>query len=78
MDVINNFIQQNSTIALGTAGGLLVLAVFILRKVKTLAILLFVIGGLIFFLFFKRGSIDTSYINKMKENTKEKIMKNIK
>ena len=78
METIKEFIQQNSNISIGVAIFLILIAGFILRKLKTLAIILIIITSLIFYALLQKGSIDKSKIEKLKENTKEKIMERIK
>ncbi len=78
METIKEFIQQNSNISIGVAIFLILIAGFILRKLKTLAIILIIITSLIFYALLQKGSIDRSKIEKLKENTKEKIMERIK
>ncbi len=78
METIKEFIQQNSNISIGVAILLILIAGFILRKLKTLAIILIIITSLIFYALLQKGSIDRSKIEKLKENTKEKIMERIK
>jgi uncharacterized membrane protein (Fun14 family) len=78
METIKEFIQQNSNISIGVAILLIIIAGFILRKLKTLAIILIIITSLIFYTLVQKGSIDTSKIDKIKENTKEKILERIK
>jgi uncharacterized membrane protein (Fun14 family) len=78
METIKEFIQQNSNISLGVAIFLILIAGFILRKLKTLAIILIIITSLIFYALLQKGSIDRSKIEKLKENTKEKIIERIK
>jgi uncharacterized membrane protein (Fun14 family) len=78
METIKEFIQQNSNISIGVAIFLIIIAGFILRKLKTLAIILIIITSLIFYTLFQKGSIDKSKIEKIKETTKEKILERIK
>jgi uncharacterized membrane protein (Fun14 family) len=78
METIKEFIQQNSNISIGVAIFLILIAGFILRKLKTLAIILIIITSLIFYALLQKGSIDRSKIEKLKENTKEKIIERIK
>ena len=78
METIKEFIQQNSNISIGVAILLIIIAGFILRKLKTLAIILIIITSLIFYTLVQKGSIDKSKIDKIKENTKEKILERIK
>lgn len=78
METIKELIQQNSNISIGVAIFLIIIAGFILRKLKTLAIILIIITALIFYTLVQKGSIDKSKIEKLKENTKEKILERIK
>lgn len=78
METIKEFIQQNSNISIGVAIFLIIIAGFILRKLKTLAIILIIITSLIFYTLLQKGTIDKSKIEKLKENTKEKILERIK
>jgi uncharacterized membrane protein (Fun14 family) len=78
METIKEFIQQNSNISIGVAIFLILIAGFILRKLKTLAIILIIITSLIFYALLQKGSIDRSKIEKLKENTKERIIERIK
>lgn len=78
METIKEFIQQNSNISIGVAIFLIIIAGFILRKLKTLAIILIIITSLIFYTLMQKGTIDKSKIERLKENTKEKILERIK
>ena len=77
METIKELIQQYSSYSIGAAIVFILVAGFILRKLKTLAIILIILTALIFYVLMQKGTIDKSRIEKFKESTKEKIIERI-
>ena len=77
MDIITDFINHNSTITMVIGIILLIISGFILRKIKTLAILFIIISAFLFFILINKGTISKSKIDQIKKNTKQKVIENI-
>jgi len=78
MEIIKDLIQQHSQISTGVAILFILIAGFILRKLKTIAIILILLTSIIFYVLMQKGTIDRSKIEKFKETTKERIMERMK
>ena len=78
MDFIKELIQQHSTIFIIGGLALVIFAGIIIKKIKALAILFFIIAAFIFYFVIQKGDSKKMSIDKLKQNTKEKIMDNIK
>ena len=78
MDIITEYINQNSTISMVIGVILILIAGFILRKIKTLAIVFIIISAFLFYILIHKGSISKSKIDQIRKNTKHRVIESIK
>lgn len=71
-------IHQHTALSLVIAVLFIVIALFIIRKIKTLAIILILISAVILYASYTKGDIDTSKVDELKKKTKVKIIEKIR
>ena len=78
MDALFKFIASNSRFAIPAAIILLAAAGFVLRRIKLLAIVFVVLASFIIYALFHSGAIKSSDMDRVKEQTKDRIFQRIK
>lgn len=78
MDILFKFIASNSKFAIPVAVILLAAAGFILRRLKLLAIVFVALGSFIIYALLHSGAIKSSDMDRVKEQTKDRIFQRIK
>ena len=77
MEIIGEIIQNNSSISIAIGMAFIFIACFIFRKIKILAIILIIFSTVVFYFLMHSRDIDKTKVIRMKQETKEKMMKKI-
>jgi hypothetical protein len=78
MENIMNYIRQNPVIAVVIAALLMFLAGLAVRRLKFIAIIFIIIAAFAFYVLIKDDKVGKIKINEIKQNTKNKVLENIK
>ena len=77
MEPLFDLIKQHSNISTGAAVVLILITGFILKKLKTLAIILIIVASLIIYGLLQTGRISKSDVNDLREKAKGQVIEKI-
>ena len=77
MDELIKYIQQNPVTAISAAALLMLIAGFIIRRLKFIAIILIIVASFVFYIFLNTDKTGKIKIEEIKKKVKNKVMENI-
>lgn len=77
MDAVRDFIQKNPAGAAAGAAAFILIAGFLLKKLRVLAVILIVLASFIIYVLLYSGTIKPSRLDDLKKKTKDRVMENI-
>jgi hypothetical protein len=77
LETLQKLIHQNTAMAVAVAAVAILIAGFILKKIRSLAIVLILIASVIIYILLRTGAIKPGDIENVKEKTKDRVMDNI-
>jgi 4-amino-4-deoxy-L-arabinose transferase-like glycosyltransferase len=77
IDTVRDFIQKNPAGAAAAAAGFILIAGFLLKKLRVLAVILIVLASFIIYVLLYSGTFKPSRLDDIKKKTRDRVMENI-